>query len=53
MKKICKESHCPAKFYKISPDPIETEVLEDEWCNFKFEVLPNWRHDDDNWQTIS
>ena len=25
-----------AKFYKISPDPIETEALQDKWRNFKF-----------------
>ena len=42
-----------AKFCKISPNPIETEVLEDKWCNFKFEVLWNCRHADENWRTIS
>ena len=25
-----------AKFYKIRPDPIETEALQDKWRNFKF-----------------
>ena len=27
-------------------------MLEDKWCNFKFEVLRNRRYADDNWQTV-
>ena len=27
-------------------------MLEDEWHNFKFEVLRNCRYADDNWQTV-
>ena len=51
-RKFEKEVIALAKFYKISPDPIENEVLEDEWHNFKFEVLRNCRYADDNWQRI-
>ena len=48
-----KEVIALVKLYKISPDPIETEVLEDEWHNFKFEVSWNCRYADDNWRTVS
>ena len=51
-RKFEKEVIALAKFYKISPDPIETEVLEDEWRNFKFEVLRNCRYADNNWRTV-
>ena len=51
-RKFEKEVIALAKFYKISPDPIETEVLEDEWHNFKFEVLRICRYVDDNWRTV-
>ena len=27
-------------------------MLEDEWHNFKFEVLRNCRYDNDNWRTV-
>ena len=27
-------------------------MLEDEWPNFKFEVLRNCRYADDNWRTV-
>ena len=27
-------------------------MLKDEWRNFKFEVLRNYRYADDNWQTV-
>ena len=27
-------------------------MLEDEWHNFKFEVLRNCRYGDDNWRTV-
>ena len=40
------------KFYKINPDPIETEALEDKKRNFKFEVLQNRSHADDNCQLV-
>ena len=40
-RKFEKEVIALDKFYKISPDPIENEVREDEWHNFKFEVLQN------------
>ena len=52
LRKFEKEVIAQAKFYKISSDPIETEVLEDEWPNFKFEVLRNCRYADDNWRTV-
>ena len=39
-RKFEKEVIALDKFYKIIPDPNETEVLQDEWHNFKFEVLP-------------
>ena len=47
-----KEVFALASFYKISPDPIEIEALEDEWRNFKFEVLRNCRHAGDNWRKV-
>ena len=53
MKKIWKEVIALAKYYKISSDPIKTEALEDEWHNFKFEVIQNCRYADDNWWTVS
>ena len=40
------------KFYKINPDPIETEALENKKRNFKFEVLQNCSHADDNCQLV-
>ena len=40
------------KLYKINPDPIETEALEDKKRNFKFEVLQNRSHADDNCQLV-
>ena len=51
-RKFEKEVIALAKYYKISPDPIETEVLEDEWHNFKFEVIRNYCYADDNWWTV-
>ena len=47
-----KEVIALAKFYKISPDSIQTKALEDECRIFKFEVLRNCCHADDNWRMV-